>query len=112
MLRVRRFGFFCFGSARMTCGTQPPCHRGRILEHVGGDFARDAWGCEWGELPLKRDRSPGSSHAFALPSCVAPFHLSSLQMGSTRVALLLLLLEEHDHAEAGPSSAHPPPQHG
>jgi hypothetical protein len=25
-----------FGSARMTCGTQPLCHRGRALEHVGG----------------------------------------------------------------------------
>jgi hypothetical protein len=29
MLRVRRFGFFRFGSACMTCGTQPPCRRGR-----------------------------------------------------------------------------------
>jgi hypothetical protein len=46
MLRVRRFGFFRFGSARMTCGTQPPHRRVRTLEHVGGDFARDAWGCE------------------------------------------------------------------
>jgi hypothetical protein len=44
MLRVRRFGFFRFGSARMTCGTQPPCRRVRTLEHVGGDSARDAWG--------------------------------------------------------------------
>jgi hypothetical protein len=35
-----------FGSARMTCGTQPTCHRVRTLEHVDGDFARDAWGCE------------------------------------------------------------------
>jgi hypothetical protein len=32
MLRVRRFGFFCFGSARMTCGTQPPRQRVRTLE--------------------------------------------------------------------------------
>jgi hypothetical protein len=46
MLRVWQFGFFRFGSARMTCGTQPPCQRVRTLEHVGGDFARDAWGCE------------------------------------------------------------------
>jgi hypothetical protein len=44
MLRVRRFGFFRFGSARMTCGTQPPRRRVRTLERVGGDFARDAWG--------------------------------------------------------------------
>jgi hypothetical protein len=101
MLRVWRFGFFRFGSACMTCGSQPPCRRGRTLEHVGGDFARYAWGCEWGEPPLKRDRSPSSSHAFALPSCIASFHLSSPQMGSTRVALLLLLLEEHDLAGVG-----------
>jgi hypothetical protein len=35
-----------FGSARMTCGTQPPCLRGRTLEYVSGDFARDAKGCK------------------------------------------------------------------
>jgi hypothetical protein len=35
-----------FGSARMTCGTQPSCRRGRTLEHVSGDFARDARGCK------------------------------------------------------------------
>jgi hypothetical protein len=27
--------------------------------HVEGDLARDASGREWGDLPLKRDRSPG-----------------------------------------------------
>jgi hypothetical protein len=43
----------------MTCGTQPPRRRVGTLELVGGDFARVAWGCEWGEPPLKRDRSPG-----------------------------------------------------
>jgi hypothetical protein len=42
MLRVWRFGFFCFGFACMTCGTQPRCRRGRTLEHVDEDFARDA----------------------------------------------------------------------
>jgi hypothetical protein len=36
------FGFFRFWSACLTCGTQPPCHRGRTPEHVGEDFARDA----------------------------------------------------------------------
>jgi hypothetical protein len=36
----------CFGSARMTCGTQPPCLRGRTLEYVNGYFARDAKGCK------------------------------------------------------------------
>jgi hypothetical protein len=86
---VQRFGFFCFRSARMRVGT---------LELVIGDFARVAWGCEWGEPPLKRDRSPGSGHASALPSCIAPIHLPSLRMGSTRVAFFLLLLEERDPA--------------
>jgi hypothetical protein len=47
---------------------------------------------------LKRDRPPGSSHAFALPSCIAPFHLPSPRMGSTRVAFVLLLLEERNLA--------------
>jgi hypothetical protein len=36
------FGFFRSGPACMTCGTQPPCRRGRTLEHVGEDFARAA----------------------------------------------------------------------
>jgi hypothetical protein len=40
MLRVRRFGFFRFGLARMTCGAQPPRRGVRTLERVGGDFAR------------------------------------------------------------------------
>jgi hypothetical protein len=34
------------GQLLMTCGTQPPCCEVGTLEHVGGDFARDAWGCE------------------------------------------------------------------
>jgi hypothetical protein len=48
----------CFGSVCMTCGAWPSCHRVGTLEYVGGDFARDALGIEWGDLPLKRDRSP------------------------------------------------------
>ena len=28
----------------MTCGTWPPRRGVGTLEHVGGDFARDAWG--------------------------------------------------------------------
>jgi hypothetical protein len=43
----------------------------------------------------------GSSHAFALPSCIAPFYLPSPQMGRIRVAFVLLLLEERDPAGAG-----------
>jgi hypothetical protein len=44
MLRVRRFAFSRFGSARMTCGTQPSCRRVGTLERVDGDFACNAWG--------------------------------------------------------------------
>jgi hypothetical protein len=45
--------------------------------------------------------SLGSGHAFVLPSCIAPFHLSSLKMGRTGVALLLLSLEERGLVEIG-----------
>jgi hypothetical protein len=48
-----------FGSVCMTCVAWPSCHRVRTLVHVGGDFARDTSRREWGDLPLKRDRSPG-----------------------------------------------------
>jgi hypothetical protein len=41
------------------------------------------------------------SHAFAFPSCIAPFHLPSPQMGGVRVAFVLLLLEERNFAEVG-----------
>jgi hypothetical protein len=44
MHRARRFGFFCPRPACMTCGTQPPRRRGRTLECVGEDSARDGWG--------------------------------------------------------------------
>jgi hypothetical protein len=43
----------------------------------------------------------GGSHAFALPSCVASFHLPSPRMGSAHVAFVLSLLEEHNFAEVG-----------
>ena len=43
----------------------------------------------------------GSRHAFALPSCIVPFHLPSPRMGSTRVAFVSLLLEERDPAGVG-----------
>jgi hypothetical protein len=41
------------------------------------------------------------SHAFALPSCIASFHLPSPRMGSARVPFILLSLEEHNFAEVG-----------
>jgi hypothetical protein len=42
MLHVRQFGFFRFWSPCMTRGTQPPCHRGRTLEHVSEGFGAAA----------------------------------------------------------------------
>jgi hypothetical protein len=43
----------------------------------------------------------GDSHAFALPSCVASFHLPSPRMGSARVAFVLSSLEECNFVEVG-----------
>jgi hypothetical protein len=43
----------------------------------------------------------GGSHAFALPSCIASFHLPNPRMGSARVAFVLLLLEERNFVEVG-----------
>jgi hypothetical protein len=48
-----------FRSVSLTRGAWPPCHMVGTLEYVGGDFARDASGHEWGDLPIKRDQSPG-----------------------------------------------------
>jgi hypothetical protein len=55
-----------------------------------------------GRVAFKKGSTPlGGSHAFALPSCIAPFHLPSPRMGSARVAFVLLLLEEHNFVEVG-----------
>jgi hypothetical protein len=43
---------------------------------------------------------PGGSHAFALPSCITPFHLPCPRMGSAHVAFVLLL-EERNLTEVG-----------
>jgi hypothetical protein len=43
---------------------------------------------------------PGGSHAFAVPSCIASFHLPSPRMGSARVAFVLSL-EERNLTEVG-----------
>jgi hypothetical protein len=48
----------------------------------------------------KESTPPGSSHVFALPSCIASFHLPSPRMGSARVAFVLLL-EERNLTEVG-----------
>jgi hypothetical protein len=41
----------------MTCEAGPPCHRMGTLVRIRGDFARDASGREWGNMPLKRGSS-------------------------------------------------------
>jgi hypothetical protein len=42
------------------------------LEYVGGDFARDTSGREWGDLPIKRIDLPGSNHALLLSPSSRP----------------------------------------
>jgi hypothetical protein len=55
-----------------------------------------------GRVAFKKGATPlDGSHAFALSSCIAPFHLPSPRMGSARVAFVLLLLEKHNFAEVG-----------
>jgi hypothetical protein len=55
-----------------------------------------------GRVAFKKGATPlGGGHAFALPSCIAPFHLPSPRMGSARVAFILLLLEERNFTEVG-----------
>jgi hypothetical protein len=50
---------FFFGSVYMTCGAWPPCHKVGTLVHVGETLPVTLRGCEWGDLTLKRGRSPG-----------------------------------------------------
>jgi hypothetical protein len=55
-----------------------------------------------GRVAIKRRVTPlDGNHVFALPSCIAPFHLPSPQMGSARVSSVLSLLEERNFAEVG-----------
>jgi hypothetical protein len=55
-----------------------------------------------GRVAFKRGVTPfGGNHVFALPSRIAPFHLPSPRMGSTRVAFVLSSLEERNFAEVG-----------
>jgi hypothetical protein len=55
-----------------------------------------------GRVAFKKGVTPlDGSHAFALPLCIAPFHLPSPRMGSARVAFVLLSLEERNFAEVG-----------
>jgi hypothetical protein len=55
-----------------------------------------------GRVAFKKGATPlDGSRAFALPSCIALFHLPGPQMGSARVAFVLLLLEERNFTEVG-----------
>jgi hypothetical protein len=55
-----------------------------------------------GRVAFKRRVTPlEGNHVFALPSCIAPFHLPSPRMGSARVAFVLLSLEERNFTEVG-----------
>jgi hypothetical protein len=69
-----------------------------VLEKTRSAMAEDASG----ESRLKRGVTPlDGNHVFALPSCIASFHLPSPRMGSTRIAFVLLSLEERNFAEVG-----------
>jgi hypothetical protein len=55
-----------------------------------------------GRVAFKRRVTPlKGNHVFALPSCIASFHLSSPRMGNTRSSSALSSLEEHNFAEVG-----------
>jgi hypothetical protein len=57
-----------------------------------------------GRVAFKRRVTPlEGSHVFALPSCIASFHLPSPRMGSARGSFALLSLEERNFAEVGTS---------
>jgi hypothetical protein len=55
-----------------------------------------------GRVAFKRRVTPlEGNHVFVLPSCITSFHLPSPRMGNTRVAFVLLSLEERNFAEVG-----------
>jgi hypothetical protein len=55
-----------------------------------------------GRVAFKKGATPlDGSHAFALPSCIAYFHLPSPWMGSACVAFVLLSLEGRNFTEVG-----------
>jgi hypothetical protein len=55
-----------------------------------------------GRVAFKRRVTPlESNHVFALPSCIASFHLPSPRMGGARGSSALSSLEERNFAEVG-----------
>jgi hypothetical protein len=55
-----------------------------------------------GAVAFKRRVTPlKGNHVFALPLCIASFHLPSPRMGNTRSSSAFSSLEEHNFAEVG-----------
>jgi hypothetical protein len=55
-----------------------------------------------GRVAFKRRVTPlKGNHVFALPSCIASFHLPSPRVGGARGSSALSLLEEHNFTEVG-----------
>jgi hypothetical protein len=55
-----------------------------------------------GRVAFKRRVTPSKgNNVFALPSCIASFHLPSPRMGGARGSSALSSLEEHNFAEVG-----------
>jgi hypothetical protein len=55
-----------------------------------------------GRVAFKRRVTPlKGNHVFALPSCIASFHLPSPRMGNTRSSSAPSSLEEHNFADVG-----------
>jgi hypothetical protein len=55
-----------------------------------------------GRVAFKKGVTPlDGNHVFALPSCIAPFHLPSPRMGGARGSSVLSSLEERNFAEVG-----------
>jgi hypothetical protein len=99
--RAWRFGFYCPWPACMTRGAQPPCRRGRTLERVGEDLARDGLRTQVGRVSFKRRVTPLKGiHVFVVPLCIASFRLPSPRMGDTR-SISALLSEECNFAKVG-----------
>jgi hypothetical protein len=54
-----------------------------------------------GRAAFKKGSIPRAVAMPSHPPCIAPFHLLSPRVGSTRTACVLLLLEEHDLVGVG-----------
>jgi hypothetical protein len=76
-----------FRSVCMTCGACPRAIRWEPWYTLGETLPVTLRGHEWGDLPLKRGRSPGQWACLAPLATLAPFRLPGLQMGCAGVLL-------------------------